>query len=245
MNKKLALCILSGGMDSAVATAIAKSQGYEILALHFDYNQRTQEREKECFKMLCKDFGALKSCIFDANFIAQIGGGALTDTSLNIPKNALEILNTNAYESKNSIDAQSQQTSNKNALESLPITYVPFRNGIFLSIAAALAQRERAEAIFLGIVEEDSSGYPDCSEDFANKAQDFISCGSGENIKICAPLVHKNKSQIVSLGLSLGVDFSHTYSCYENNQKPCKACDSCLLRARGFAMAKAKDPILE
>ena len=77
MNKKLALCILSGGMDSAVATAIAKSQGYEILALHFDYNQRTQEREKECFKMLCKDFGALKSFIFDANFIAQIGGGAL------------------------------------------------------------------------------------------------------------------------------------------------------------------------
>lgn len=230
MNKKLALCILSGGMDSAVATAIAKSQGYEILALHFDYNQRTQEREKECFKMLCKDFGALKSFIFDANFIAQIGGGALTDTSLEIPKNALEILNENNKNSKTNA--------------TLPITYVPFRNGIFLSIAAALAWREKAEAIFLGIVEEDSSGYPDCSEEFAKKAQDFISCGSGESIKICAPLVHKNKGEIVRLGLSLGVDFSHTYSCYENSQKPCGECDSCLLRKKGFTLAKANDPLL-
>lgn len=232
MNKKLALCILSGGMDSAVATAIAKSQGYNILALHFDYNQRTQERERKCFKQLCADFGVLKSFIFDASFIAQIGGGALTDTSLEIPKNALEILNENGENSKT------------NATHKLPITYVPFRNGIFLSIAAALAWREKAEAIFLGIVEEDSSGYPDCSEEFAKKAQDFISCGSGENIKICAPLVHKNKDEIVRLGLSLGVDFSHTYSCYENNQKPCGECDSCLLRKKGFNKAKANDPLL-
>lgn len=230
MNEKLALCILSGGMDSAVAAAIAKSQGYNIMALHFDYNQRTKKRERKCFKQLCDDFSVLKSFIFDANFIAQIGGGALTDTSLEIPKNALEILNENNKNSKTNA--------------ALPITYVPFRNGIFLSIAAALAWREKAEAIFLGIVEEDSSGYPDCSEEFAKKAQDFISCGSGESIKICAPLVHKNKGEIVRLGLSLGVDFSHTYSCYENSQKPCGECDSCLLRKKGFTLAKANDPLL-
>ena len=229
MSAKRALCVISGGMDSAVAAAVAKNEGYEILALHFDYNQRTQNREKICFKQLCDDLKVAKSFIFDASFIAQIGGGALTDTSIQIPKNALDL------------SSPKQDTS---ALASLPITYVPFRNGIFLSIAAALAQREGAQAIFLGIVQEDSSGYPDCSEDFAKKAQDFISCGSGENISIQAPLVHKNKGEIVRLGLELGVDFSHTYSCYENDAKPCGACDSCLLRARGFSLAGVNDPIL-
>ena len=229
MSAKRALCVISGGMDSAVAAAVAKNEGYEILALHFDYNQRTQNREKICFKQLCDDLKVAKSFIFDASFIAQIGGGALTDTSIQIPKNALDL------------SSPKQGTS---ALASLPITYVPFRNGIFLSIAAALAQREGAQAIFLGIVQEDSSGYPDCSEEFAKKAQDFISCGSGENMSIQAPLVHKNKGEIVRLGLELGVDFSHTYSCYENDAKPCGACDSCLLRARGFSLAGVNDPIL-
>ncbi len=265
---KKALCVISGGMDSAVAAAAAKHDGYEILGLHFDYHQRTQKKEKECFLRLCDDFGA-KSFIFDASFIAQIGGSALTDLSLEVPKNRdfiqspnivkneavlfqNDILISDKIASKNAFAGQlfASKVANltKNLPEQafsgdLPITYVPFRNGIFISIAVALAQKEGCEAVFLGLVEEDSSGYPDCSEDFLNKMQNATQSGTGEKISLKAPLIHKNKAQIVKLGVQLGVNFAHTYSCYENDSRPCGACDSCKLRARGFAMAGIKDPI--
>lgn len=266
---KKALCIISGGMDSAVAAAIAKDDGYEILGLHFDYHQRTQRREKECFLRLCEDLGA-KSFVFDASFIAQIGGSALTDLSLEVPKNRSFVQSANIVKNEAVLFQNdiliSDKIASKNAFVSqlyaskvadltapkpqsaflnadLPITYVPFRNGIFISIAIALAQKEGCDAVFLGLVEEDSSGYPDCSEDFLNKMQSALQSGTGEKISLKAPLIHKNKAQIVKLGEELGVDFSHTYSCYENDSKPCGACDSCKLRARGFAMAGIKDPI--
>ena len=120
---------------------------------------------------------------------------------------------------------------------------MPFRNGIFLSIAVALAQKEGCEAVFLGLVEEDGSGYPDCSADFLAKMTAAIQSGTGTKIQLIAPLIAKNKSQIVKIGTELGVDFSHTYSCYESDSKPCGACDSCKLRARGFAAAGIKDPV--
>lgn len=220
---KKALCVISGGMDSAVAAAIARREGYEILGLHFDYKQRTQSRERQCFYDICSDLGA-KSFVFDASFIAGIGGSALTDLSLEVPKNRKELFEG----AKNSEP---------------PITYVPFRNGIFLSIAVALAQKEGCEAVFLGLVEEDSSGYPDCSADFLAKMTAAIQSGTGTKIKLIAPLIAKNKGQIVKIGAELGVDFSHTYSCYESDSKPCGACDSCKLRARGFEAAGIKDPV--
>lgn len=221
---KKALCVISGGMDSAVSAAIAKRDGYEILGLHFDYNQRTQARERQCFYDICADLGA-KSFVFDATFIAGIGGSALTDLSLEVPKNRKELFD-----------------SDKNSEP--PITYVPFRNGIFLSIAVALAQKEGCEAVFLGLVEEDGSGYPDCSADFLAKMTEAIQSGTGTKIELIAPLIAKNKGEIVKLGAELGVDFSHTYSCYESEDAPCGACDSCKLRARGFALAGIKDPVL-
>lgn len=261
-------------MDSAVAAAIAKNEGYKLLAVHFDYHQRTQSREKECFLQLCRDFGA-KSFVFDASFIAQIGGSALTDLSLEVPKNREfaqsmsvpknntvllggDILINDKIASKNAFAAQmlnSKMTTllgSKNSEQGiansafsgdLPITYVPFRNGIFISIAVALAQKEGCDVVFLGLVEEDSSGYPDCSADFLSKSQIAVRSGTNTKIELKAPLIAKNKGQIVEIGARLGVDFSHTYSCYERDDEPCGECDSCKLRARGFASVGIKDPI--
>lgn len=216
MSKK-AICIISGGMDSATSAFIARSQGYEIIALHFDYGQRTMKKERECFERICDDVGAKKRMILDAGFIAQIGGNALTDFSLEVPKDGV--------------------------FGEVPITYVPFRNGIFISIAAALAQKEGAEAIFLGVVQEDSSGYPDCSENFIKSLNLAVNSGTGETFEIKTPLVHLSKAQIVAKAMELGVNLAHTWSCYENEDEACGKCDSCLLRLRGFKNAGAIDPI--
>lgn len=256
-------------MDSAVSAAIARRDGYEILGLHFDYNQRTQSRERQCFYDICADLGA-KSFVFDASFIASIGGSALTDLSLEVPKNREfstcfesvaknpnkvlcasdeSTLISDKIAARNAFASQMSQSQMNNFIKSsfdeseLPITYVPFRNGIFLSIAVALAQKEGCDAVFLGLVEEDGSGYPDCTADFLAKMTEAIQSGTGTKIKLIAPLIAKNKGEIVKLGTELGVDFSHTYSCYESEDKPCGACDSCKLRARGFALAGIKDPV--
>lgn len=215
-----AVCIMSGGMDSAVCAFIAKSMGYNIIALHFDYCQRTMDRERQCFNQLCDDLNIVQKIIINADFIAQIGGNSLTDLSLTIRENALD--------------------NNE-----IPNSYVPYRNGIFLSIAAAVAQRYNAQALFIGVVQEDSSGYPDCSEDFIHKIQAAMNAGTGENFTIHTPLVHLSKAEIVQKALELGVPLDHTYSCYQNNDKPCGVCDSCLLRAKGFALAKTQDPIIK
>ncbi len=220
MNKK-ALCIISGGMDSTLCAYLAKKEGYEIIALHFDYKQRTQEKEKECFKQICKALNVEKSYIFDVSFIANIGGNALTDQSIHIPKNELSISDTP------------------------PITYVPFRNGIFLSIAGSLAEKENCESIFIGVVEEDGSGYPDCAEKFIQKAQEFINEGTSKHFRtsLKTPLVNLNKTQIVELALKENVPLELTWSCYENEDEACGECDSCLLRLRGFERAGFKDKI--
>ncbi len=228
-NKK-AVCVISGGMDSATCAYIARSEGYEIVALHFDYAQRTMKKERECFEKICDDLGVKTRLIIDANFIAQIGGNALTDYEISVPKDGESV-------------ADISNLNNSNLKSEPPVTYVPFRNGVFLSIAAALAQKERCEAIFIGVVEEDSSGYPDCSEDFIAKANSAINAGTGEKFAIKTPLVHLNKAQIVAKALLLGVPLEHTWSCYESEDAACGQCDSCRLRLRGFALAGAKDPI--
>lgn len=215
---KKAVCILSGGMDSTLASFIAKSQGYEIITLHFNYGQRTESKELKAFRDITKELKAIKKVEFDID-LAQIGGSALVDENLDVPTTGLS--------------------------SGVPITYVPFRNGIFLSIATALAEREGAEAIFIGVVEEDSSGYPDCTDEFISKFESSLNQGTAieQKIEIKTPLVHLKKEQIVKEAIKLNVPLNLTWSCYQLEDKACGVCDSCRLRLKGFEVANEVDKI--
>ncbi len=214
-----AVCIISGGMDSALSAKMAEKENYEIIALHFNYGQRTQAKELECFRKIAKDVNAKKSYEIDLDFFEQIGASALTDRSIDIPTGGVE--------------------------EGVPVTYVPFRNGIFLSIAAALAEKHSAEALFIGVVEEDSSGYPDCRESYIEQMQKAINMGTKEEtqLEIKMPLVALKKSDIVQKSVELHVPLEDTWSCYQSEELACGVCDSCRLRLRGFKQASLKDPI--
>ena len=215
---KRAVCIISGGMDSAVASFIAKKDGYEIVAVHFNYGQRTQKKELQAFEALVKVLEA-KSYVIDLDFFKQIGASALVDRDIAVPEDGIK--------------------------PGIPVTYVPFRNGIFLSIAAAIAEKEKASAIYIGVVEEDSSGYPDCRQSFIEAMQKAINLGTKDEttISVKTPLIHLKKEDIVSLGLELGVPLELTWSCYQSEEKACGVCDSCRLRLKGFAKAGVEDPI--
>ena len=218
MSKK-AVCIISGGMDSALSAKIAQQEGYEIIALHFNYGQRTQTKELDSFRKIVDYLGVLKKYEIDLDFFKQIGASALIDNSLEVPIGGIE--------------------------DGIPITYVPFRNGIFLSIATAIAEKHQAEAIYIGVVEEDSSGYPDCRDSYILAMQKAINLGTKDETKleIKMPLVHLKKEQIVQKSLNLGVPLQYTWSCYQNEDKACGVCDSCRLRLKGFEKAKQKDLI--
>jgi len=218
-QRKKAVCIMSGGMDSTLAAYMMKKEGYEIIALHFNYDQRTEQKELWCFNKLIKELNVKESYILDLDFFKLLGASALTDKNIEVPTSGIE--------------------------EGVPVTYVPFRNGIFLSMAAAIAEKEGAEVITIGVVEEDSSGYPDCRESYIQAMQDAINLGTKDETKITIkmPLVHLKKSQIVSKALQLGVPLELTWSCYKNEDKACGVCDSCRLRLNGFEVAGAKDPI--
>jgi len=218
-NKK-AVCIMSGGMDSTLSAYIMQNEGYEIIAVHFNYNQRTQTKELECFENICVSLHVKQKYILDLDFFKQLGASALTDKTIEVPTNGLE--------------------------EGVPVTYVPFRNGIFLSMAAAIAEKEHAQAISIGVVEEDSSGYPDCRETYIKAMQNAINLGTKKetNIEIKMPLVHLKKSQIVQEALKLNVPLKCTWSCYKNQDKACGVCGGCRLRLNGFKVAGVTDPIL-
>ena len=216
--KKVAICIISGGMDSALAAQIAKNDGYNIVGVHFNYGQRTQQKELEAFKKIANDLNATATHIIDLDFFNQIGVNALTDKTIEVPTDGIK--------------------------PGVPITYVPFRNGIFLSIAAAVAQKYNADAIYIGVVEEDSSGYPDCRESFIDAINKAINLGLNDNpIKIKTPLIHLTKGDIVKKALELGVKLEHTWSCYKSEDEACGVCDSCRLRLKGFKEAGVTDPI--
>lgn len=217
-NKK-AICILSGGMDSTLASYIAKNDGYEIIAVHFNYGQRTEKRELEAFRNICDDLEINEKYEIDIPFFTQIGASALTDKDIDVPTGGVEA--------------------------GVPITYVPFRNGIFLSITAAIAEKEEATAMYIGVVQEDSSGYPDCTDKFIADITKAINQGTKEstNIEIKTPLVHLSKAQIVSKAIELDVPLEHTWSCYKEEDEACGLCDSCRLRLNGFNLANTKDPI--
>ncbi len=218
MNKSRALCVISGGMDSALAAKMAKNDGYDIVAVHFNYGQRTENRELDSFKKISKDLDAKITHVVDLDFFKQIGVNALTDDSIDVPITGIN--------------------------PGVPITYVPYRNGIFLSIAAALAQKYSAKAIYIGVVEEDSSGYPDCTKGFIDSINSAINLGLNDNdLEIKTPLIHLSKADIVRKSLQYGVKLEHTWSCYKNEESACGLCDSCRLRLKGFKEAGKKDPI--
>ena len=214
-----AICILSGGMDSTLASYIAKNDGYDIIAVHFNYGQRTEKRELQAFRNICEDLKISEKYEIDIPFFTQIGASALTDDSIDIPVDGVE--------------------------EGVPVTYVPFRNGIFLSITAAIAEKEKAEAMYIGVVQEDSSGYPDCTDEFIADITKAINEGTKDStkIEIKTPLVHLTKSQIVTKALELNVPLKHTWSCYKEEDEACGLCDSCRLRLNGFKLANTTDPI--
>ena len=215
-----AVCIISGGMDSTLCGYIAKYEDKkDIVALHFNYGQRTQERELKAFQDIAKSLNAINSYSIDLDFFTTIGGSALTDKRIEVPKDGIG--------------------------DDIPITYVPFRNGIFLSIATAIAEREGADSIYIGVVEEDSSGYPDCRERFIDAFEKAANLGTkpSTNFKIVTPLIDLKKEDIVQKALALNVPLELTWSCYEREDVACGKCDSCRLRLKGFEKAGVKDQI--
>jgi len=217
---KKAVCIISGGMDSALGAKIAQKEGYSIVAVHFNYGQRTEQKELNSFRKISKKLQCIESYEIDLDFFKQIGASALIDNSLDIPTAGIE--------------------------DGVPITYVPFRNGIFISVATALAEKHGAEALFIGVVEEDSSGYPDCRDTYIKSMEKSINLGTKDETKleIKMPLVHMQKSDIVKKSLELNVPLEDTWSCYQNSEEACGICDSCRLRLNGFKKAGVVDPII-
>lgn len=221
-----AVVLLSGGLDSTTALAIAASVGYEIYAMSFQYGQR-HALEIESARKVAKAAGVAKHLVVDFDMRA-IGGSALTD-QIEVPKNRLD----------------------DEAAAGIPVTYVPARNTIFLSFALAWAETLGAEDIFIGVNALDYSGYPDCRpeyiESFELMANLATKAGVEERLRlrIHAPLIEMTKAQIIKTGLELGVDYSLTHSCYDPTGAglACGRCDSCLLRLKGFAEAGARDPL--
>lgn len=218
MTKK-AVCVISGGMDSTLSAKIAQNDGFEVIGVHYNYLQRTEQKELEAFRNVIDALGIKTKYEIDLPFFADIGASALTDTSIEVPTSGLS--------------------------DGVPVTYVPFRNGIFLSIAASIAEKEGAEAIYIGVVEEDSSGYPDCRDEYIKQMQNAINLGTKDEtkIEIVTPLVHMSKKDIVLRAIELDVPLQFTWSCYKSSDKACGVCDSCRLRLRGFERAGVKDPI--
>jgi 7-cyano-7-deazaguanine synthase len=226
MRGKKAVILLSGGVDSSTALAIAKSEGYELHALSFRYGQR-HEREIEAAKKVLSSLGANEHLILEFNLRA-IGGSALTD-EIDVPKSR-------------SADEISR---------GIPVTYVPARNTIFLSFGLALAEKIGAEDIFFGANQLDYSGYPDCREEYIRAFEKMANLATKAGvegkakIKIHTPLIQLTKAEIIKKGLELGLDYSLTWSCYDPtaNGFACGLCDSCQLRLKGFKEAGVEDPV--
>lgn len=246
MTKK-AVVLLSGGIDSSTTLAVAKKAGFKIYALSFDYNQR-HKKELESAKKIAKTFGVEQHLIIEFN-LRNIGGSALT-SEIDVPKDraqSTEHRTQSADDSRlsDSPEARTQSTD-------IPITYVPARNTIFLSFSLAWAEALGAEDIFIGANVIDYSGYPDCRPEYLNAFEQMANLATKASIekkmkfKINAPLVNMTKAEIIKKGMELGLDYSLTWSCYDpkSDGKHCNKCDSCVIRAKGFEDAGAKDALL-
>ena len=234
-TRKRAVVLLSGGMDSCVCAAIA-ARDYDASAMHVMYGQRTEDRERRAFEAICERLGIQKRMIIRNDALRQIGGSALTDTSIAIPDAAGDFHGRKPDADPLTVDHRPST--------SVPITYVPFRNAHFLSAAVSWADVLGAERILIGAVEQDSSGYPDCRPAYYEAFNQVIRTGTAEgNIRIETPLIGFKKAGIVTLGLELGAPFDLTWSCYSREDRACGACESCVLRLRAFSDAGSRDPI--
>ena len=215
-----AIVLVSGGMDSCVTAAIARGEYAEIAFLHISYGQTTEERERKAFNDIADHYQIEKRLDVSIEYLAKIGGSSLTDREMIVGEADL----TKA---------------------AVPNTYVPFRNGNMLSIAASWAEVLGASAIYIGAVAEDSSGYPDCRPEFYKAFQAAIDAGTKPEtrIEIRTPIIHLSKAEIVKKGFELGAPLELSWSCYRENDLACGTCDSCALRLRGFDAAGITDPI--
>ena len=217
-EKSRAVVLLSGGMDSAVCAALAV-RDYDAGAVHVSYGQRTQERERQSFLAICQRLKIHDRLMVHNEAFRAIGGSALTDESIAVP------------------DAQ-------DIGRDIPVTYVPFRNAHFLAVAVSWAEVLGAEKIYIGAVEPDSSGYPDCRPAYYKAFNEVVKTGTRDGrIEILTPLIAMRKAEIVRLGLELGAPFDLTWSCYSREDEACGVCDSCVLRLRAFEAAGVHDPI--
>lgn len=219
-RQPIAVVLMSGGMDSAVTCAIAIEQGFEPAGLHITYGQRTQERELRAFNDVCNYYQISKRLIVPIDYLRSIGGSSLTQFDIEVEKADLN-------------------------RREIPQTYVPFRNGNLLAIATSWAETLRATAIFIGAVEADSSGYPDCRKTFFEAFETAVNLGTKPetSLEIVTPLITSSKKEIVLKGIELAVPFELTWSCYKESEIACGECDSCALRLRGFEQAGVHDPI--
>lgn len=214
-----AIVLLSGGMDSLVTAAVAVQECEQVCFLHASYGQKTQERERQSFERLCRHYQPTDSKILDWSWLAEIGGSRLTDPDF---------------------------ASDRSLAESrIPDTYVPFRNASLICAAVAWAEAVNASRIYIGAVEEDSSGYPDCRKSFFEAMQKAIETGSRNLplITIHTPVIDLDKASIVRLGIQLNAPFELSWSCYFSSEEACGVCDSCRLRLKAFSLAGIADPI--
>jgi 7-cyano-7-deazaguanine synthase len=216
-----AVVLLSGGMDSCVCAALAARQ-HEAAALHVSYGQRTEERERRAFLEICEHLGIRDRLLVRNEALRAIGGSALTDASIAVP------------EAGEQVGTQ------------IPVTYVPFRNAHFLAVAVSWAEVLGADKVYIGAVEQDSSGYPDCRPAYYRAYNEVVRAGTREGrIEIVTPLIAMRKQEIVRLGLDVGAPFDLTWSCYSRDDVACGTCESCVLRRRAFAQVGVPDPIAD
>jgi 7-cyano-7-deazaguanine synthase len=224
LRKEKAVVLLSGGMDSCVCAAIAiHSHGaFNVALLHAGYGQRTQRRERQAFEAIANFYGITDRLVVHLDHFRVIGGSALTDKNIAVPEN---------------------QHASSAAV--IPVTYVPFRNAHFLSVAVSWAEAIGAHSIYIGAVAEDSSGYPDCRPEYYRVFQELIRVGTRPetDIEIVTPVITLKKSAIIRKGVELGAPLHLTWSCYQDDHSACGVCDSCVLRLRAFAEAGLADPI--
>jgi 7-cyano-7-deazaguanine synthase len=217
-SKQRAIVLLSGGMDSCVCAALA-ARDYDAAALHVSYGQRTADRELRAFQGICDRLGIDDRLVVRNDALRTIGGSALTDSKIPVPESAA-------------------------IGHGVPVTYVPFRNAHFLAVAVSWAEVLGATKVYIGAVEPDSSGYPDCRPAYYRAFNEVVRTGTKEGaIEIVTPLIAMHKAEIVTLGLELGAPLDLTWSCYSREDRACGICDSCVLRLRAFREAGAEDPI--
>jgi 7-cyano-7-deazaguanine synthase len=224
-----AVVLLSGGMDSCVCAAIARERhgAGNVALVHAGYGQRTQDRERRAFEGIADFYGVSQSqrLVVQLDHFRAIGGSALTDTKIAMPENELDSAGPHG--------------------SAIPVTYVPFRNAHFLSVAVSWAEAIEAGAVYIGAVAEDSSGYPDCREEYYKVFQELVRVGTRPEtqIEIATPVIAMKKSEIIRRGMELGAPLHLTWSCYQREDRACGVCDSCLLRLRAFAEAGEPDLI--